>query len=84
MDRRDAARLMLHVTPLYQHWHDHEQFDLAARGRFWRQLPDGTPVRIERYEEARLAYEEAHAVRARAEAAAHQAAPSASSRARRP
>lgn len=71
MDHRDAARLMLHVTPLYPHWHDHSQFDLAARGRYWRKLPDGTPVRIERYEEARLAYEEAQAVRARAEAAAH-------------
>ena len=72
MDRHDAAGLLLHAPPLYLHGHDCERVDLPTKGRYWRRLPDGTPIRIECDEEARLAYEEARAVRIRAEAAAHQ------------
>lgn len=60
MSIRKIMGTLLHVTPDYQHHHDHRRFDHAFRHYFMR-LPDGAQVPIHEYEEKRRQYHEREA-----------------------
>ena len=55
-----VAEKMLNITPAFRHFHDH-RIDPAYGDRYFKRLPDGLAVPIDRYEERLRAYRAAEA-----------------------
>lgn len=61
-DRRTVAEMVLNITPAFRHCHDH-RIDPAYGERYFKRLPNGLAVPIDRYEDRLRAYREAAARR---------------------